>query len=80
MTGHPRAEVGRNRSVASVPERRAGRPPFAEGVVRAFLTLTAELAPTGFVSVRGEARNSMLQSAEPVDGSRQADDCGRVVI
>jgi len=53
---------------------------FAGRAVRACLALTAELAPTGFVFAGGEARNSVLESAEPVDGSRQVDDGERVAI
>lgn len=78
----PPSRRGREKygSVDSAPGRRAGRPLFAEGAVRACLALTAELAPTGFVSVGGVAMNRVLESAELVGGSRQADDCDRVVI
>jgi hypothetical protein len=67
-------------SVDSAPGRSAGGPLFAGRAVRACLALTAELAPTGSVFAGGEARNSVLESAGPVDGSRQADDCDRVAI
>jgi len=75
-----RHQTSHRSSVDSAPGRSAGRPLFAERAVRACLALTAELAPTGSVSARGEARNSVLESAEPVDGSRQVDDCDRVAI
>jgi len=78
----PPSRRGREKygSVDSVRGRGAGGPLFAGRAVRACLALTAELAPTGFVFAGGEARNSVLESAEPVDGSRQVDDCERVAI